>query len=453
VLLTVGFLLTTFLGVAVTSAVFKRSSQSSVLLKLSLGIGVGLILSGVLYFVNLLVLPAYPYLYLGVEAVLVITLAIGGALEQRPSWPKPDLTTPAWLSAISLLSLSVSCWILWELFRQYPHGGWDAVAIWNLKARYLFAGPTVWQKRLFSHFLAHPDYPLGMPSIVASLWQVTEKDSTRAPFLVAVGFALATVGVLYSSLSALASRRNGFLALLILVSTPFFLSHSEAQYSDIPLSFLFLAATVLFAMHDTDETSTTPFVILAGAISGFAAWTKNEGLLFLALLAAVRFVIVLTRRGASTALKELLFYSLGAAPCLITLFFFKLQLAPSNDLISAGHSVDWLRNLLDAKRHYLILKAFGNQLLHFGLWLINPLPFLLLYIVLNRNSERLVKVARLTPVSLLAAMAIGYYIVYAIQPLDLPYLLDASLNRLLMQLWPLSLFCVFLRNSANRNLL
>ena len=55
-LLTVGFLLTTFLGVAVTSAVFKRSAQSSApfLLKLSLGIGVGLILSGFLYFVNLL---------------------------------------------------------------------------------------------------------------------------------------------------------------------------------------------------------------------------------------------------------------------------------------------------------------------------------------------------------------------------------------------------------------
>ena len=55
---------------------------------------------------------------------------------------------------------------------RYPDGGWDAVAIWNLRARALFAAPQQ-PGLVFSPELPaqHPDYPILLPALVAHGWR------------------------------------------------------------------------------------------------------------------------------------------------------------------------------------------------------------------------------------------------------------------------------------------
>ena len=42
----------------------------------------------------------------------------------------------------------------------------------------------------------------------------------------------------------------------------------------------------------------------------------------------------------------------------------------------------------------------------------------------------------------------GYFMIYVLRPLDLAWLLDSSLDRLLLQLWPGIVFVVFLASRA-----
>ncbi|MBI3863197.1 MAG: hypothetical protein HY290_15000, partial [Planctomycetia bacterium] len=50
-----------------------------------------------------------------------------------------------------------------------PDGGWDARAIWNLRARYLFRSGDAWRDA-FSDSFDHTDYPLLLPAGLARVW-------------------------------------------------------------------------------------------------------------------------------------------------------------------------------------------------------------------------------------------------------------------------------------------
>jgi hypothetical protein len=447
-LLIAGAFLALSLGYSITLAFFGRCRHVAVhpILKLSFAAGVGLCASGACYFCGRLIFPNRRYGYVLVE-ILIIGLATASASLVK-SHPLAVLFVEEKASALTLIlvfSLVTFGWVVWSIFTQFPHGGWDAFAIWNLKARYLFASGSIWKDRLFSQYLAHPDYPLGLPSIIAGLWQFAGKDSTRIPLIVGCGFSFATLGLLYGSLIVLRGRTRAILAVLTLLSTPFFLQHSVSQYADVPLSFLFLAAIVLLTLHELDA-STHILLVFAGFVLGFAAWIKNEGLLFVLIVAAVRGVLCFSRRGLRAAFKESFFLGIGAAPLLLIAGYFKLYLAPGNDLISGWHFQDWLRLVLDVQRHAMILKAFAHEAPRFGAWLINPVPFLLVYLFLSRpaNHNSKPQPGLLISGAIFASTLAGYYVVFAIQPLNLAYLLDASLNRLLLQLWPIFLFHVFL---------
>jgi hypothetical protein len=50
---------------------------------------------------------------------------------------------------------------------------------------------------------------------------------------------------------------------------------------------------------------------------------------------------------------------------------------------------------------------------------------------------------RRAPLTILGTVMAGYFAIYLITPLDLGYHLGSSLERLLLQLWPIGLFVFF----------
>ncbi len=83
------------------------------------------------------------------------------------------------------------------------------------------------------------------------------------------------------------------LGAIALLATPSFVEQGAWQYADIPLSFFYLATIVLLSLYDerTQEASSqSPAGLLAlgGVAAGFAAWTKNEGVLFLGAIILAR---------------------------------------------------------------------------------------------------------------------------------------------------------------------
>src|ERR1051325_8650528 len=191
-------------------------------------------------------------IFLALAAMLFRRFKAGeSASLPEPAAPPPKLKF-GWLLSIAVFIALISA-ILAFTYQSLknPHGAWDAWALHNLKARFIYRAGADWQLT-FSSAMAwsYPDYPVLIPLTIAGCWSLIGSDTVIIPVLVAMLFTVATVGVAYSSLAILRSPSQGKLAGLTLLGTPFFINHGANQYADIPLAYFFLATLALLSLQD-----------------------------------------------------------------------------------------------------------------------------------------------------------------------------------------------------------
>lgn len=444
---------------------------------LSIGLGLGLfsiiyILSGVATQKRLLAID-----------FAVSALLLAASLRKRNRKPSAIIaaasfssqkTGPTWLLLILRAAFAVA--VLAALYSAvlrtiaYPHGdGWDAFAIWNLHARFLFRGGAQWRDG-FTALIpwSHPDYPLLVPAAIAHFWTGMGYESQVVPALIGVAFTFSTVALLFSSLARLRGEISAILGGLTLLTTPFFTEQGTAQYADVPLSFFVLATIVLTCLHENGPEFGSPcwLPVLAGISCGFAAWTKNEGLLFLLAIVASRlFVFAIDRSRSGTpethshghstvesarkTSPSFALFLVGITPLLLLIGWFKHSVRAPNELFSSIA----FHKFLDAWRYHAILKWYGKDLLRFGDWFLIPGTVLLAAVYFSVPAGRMqatnpnVRACRIA----IALTLAGYFLIYLITPYDLYWHLRFSLNRLFLQLWPATIFLFFLRSPVLRN--
>ncbi|HEV8483741.1 MAG TPA: glycosyltransferase family 39 protein [Blastocatellia bacterium] len=327
---------------------------------------------------------------------------------------------------------------------ERPHGDWDAWAVHNMRARFIFRAGDQWRD-VFSDLLewSSPDYPLMIPGSIAGFWTLIGNDTVVVPAMLALLFTFATVGLLTSSLWVLRSRSQGFLAGLILLCTPLFITHGASQYLDIPFGFLCLATLTLVSLHESLPKGNN-LLLLAGASAALSAWTKNEGLLFLVAILVGRFAVIVAKRGLSVSIKQMLSFGAGLLPVFAVLIYFKNHFAKSNAFLSPqGQST--LAKLIDPSRYLQILDASKDQILTFGAWPVSIGVLLAFYLLLmGITVDEKLRQAIGTSMIAFSIVLAGYFIIYLITPRDLAWHLLVSLNRLFLQLYPSLLFVYFL---------
>jgi hypothetical protein len=435
-----GFLLFSLL------APLRRAGPGGFVLKNSLAVGWGLGVCSCLFFAWLVLagVPGWAFLLAETGLFLILAVASLAVLYARrtPALPAADpaptgkvqtvLTVAVWFAVIAkVLQFVVRSLLL-------PHGLGDAFFIWNMRARFLYRGGDHWQDA-FSDPLAcpHPDYPLLLPLSVVRCWHYLGRETTLVPALVAFLFTFATVGLLYGALAVLRGRSQGCAAALLLLSVGLFVKLGYDQLADVPLSFYFLATGALFYLHDAFDPKDARCPVLAGTLVGCAAWTKNEGLLFLICVTLARLAVVVWRRGWRTYAREMLGFVLGLLPVAGVLAYFKAALAAENDLVAAQSWQVTLGRLADLSRYGQILTALGRESLQIGAFLL-PVYFVLLGPARRKSAPA----TGFLPL-VLGLMLLGYGLVYATS-YDLPYHLSTSLSRILLQIYPLALFYFFL---------
>ena len=331
-----------------------------------------------------------------------------------------------------------------------PHGTTDAWMIWNLRARFLFrAGPCWNDLSRFTQYTApyHPDYPMMLPLSVSRGWRAAGVESLAVPILIGLFFTFGSVLLLFSALSFLRNEVRGFLATAVLMGTPFFIIHGARQCADVPLAFFILATIVLFCLHDRLATRSFAPMALAGVTCGLAAWTKNEGLLFLACVILARFATVSLKRGWRAWLSEMPCFLAGLVPVLAIVISFKVLFAPPNDL-RLGHD---LIGLVTPSRYYYIAREFARQAFIFGRWQefgpvpFNPVPLLVGCLFCFGISLRTTESeGTITSFLALILTLAGYFCVYLLTPHDLASHMKTSCDRLFLQLWPSFIFICFM---------
>jgi hypothetical protein len=459
-------------GFAVCSAFWEQpESTSAQIAKFFLGAGLGTGLTSCALFLGLVAGRPKRSDLLLLDCIVLVTAVIFSVFMKRlssisPSRPNAGdkaprliayaLTVPFLAAAVVAARLGIRKALL------LPNGEWDAWMIWTLRARFLFRSLPDWraafagglnlshaeyapdapvQRMLEPLNMSHLDYPLCLPASIVRFWVYSGNEARNVPLMLGFAFLVCAAGLAMSGLAMLRSTSQALLAGIVLLTTPFLIDHAVSGYAESPLIFFILATVILIILSDYAPRA----LVLAGMSAGFAAWTKNEGLLFLSCAALTLLLAPLVTRDSRTLFRNGAFFMAGVLPVLFVILLFKFQV----------HTGDWLfgpggaggspfRRVIEFSRYALVAKTYAREIVRFGEWPVSMVPVLILYALLLGRKAGL----RRKPGLLAASAAVmltfaGGFMVYVITPTPLSYQLASSLNRILLELWPAAIFLFF----------
>ncbi len=252
----------------------------------------------------------------GLSPVLAILLAAGGSLltaalvrsrGASPLLPRERGGVRAAIQPMHVfLALLTAFGVAVFSLRALAEPLWsnDFLAIWGLKGKILFAQAGI-PRRLFtdpSLGSSHPEYPLGLPLLYASVSFLLGRWDDHALALLFPFLQVATLFALFGWLRRRgASRTLALAAAALLAQFESLYSAFLAGLAEIPFSF----AALLFgaAFSDVLDGSDRLAVRRLALASVLAVSIKNEGLLLIAAAAAIA---LLESRRASAASRSAL---------------------------------------------------------------------------------------------------------------------------------------------------
>jgi hypothetical protein len=382
--------------------------------------------------------------------VLMIVIAGGGILAWRarrsikgPALDRTDLLCLGLIGAA--VAVSIAAFVLYA--RQTPHGSYDAVAIWTSRARLLHRGTDL-PAMLSSLRYAHPDYPLLLPGSLAAQFALAGSESRAIAQATGALFTLAAAGAVFASVRSFGGARHwAVLGGALALTTPAFLLWGSAQCADLPLAYVLLLAATALAAQTTDDPALPIPPPVAGFLLGLLAWTKNEGMvLTLVLLVVVGVFAVVQRRRQTAPLRVLS----GALPLWLAVLLFRWVWAPRTDLHHFGADL-WSR-LLEPERWLFVAAAFRDRLdprvgfEGWGIvWPIAGLALLVWALGGRRTEDPLRFMLWCLPLCWGA-----WFLVFVGTPLDLAWHVRTALDRLILQLLPLTLAAGFAAAASTR---
>jgi hypothetical protein len=434
-----------FLPIAAGWLVVERAwPESSKKLRVGLAAALGTGIAGVFYFLALLLSVSPRWMLAASEAALAGVVAILWVTRESRHQPqqreKRSASPLAWILGLAVVVFGAAFLFASDSVR---HGGWDSLAMWNMRARMISTSTTAPVSAILDPAFSgtHPDYPLLLPSLVARGWQYARGESATpaVPLTLVALFAAATLLITTGGVEAVSNKTQSWIAGCLLLSTPLLIDTAAAQYADIAIGCFITATVVLYCIYDAHPGDSLHLPFLAGIAAAAAACTKNEGILFLIVVLALRIVLALVGRAPAGGTRETLSFLLGASLGLLALGIFKLGFSPPNDTVRLMTLDAGIRRLTDGQLHREILSGF-REALRFGRWYVNPLPLMAFHVAIawNRPKTR-TRSSWLTAGFVLGAMLSGYYLVFLFSPYDLESHVESSLARLMLQLWPTTL--------------
>ena len=411
-------------GICLSNLIFKCNSDiNSIVLKTGSGILIGLCLCGLLYW-SFLVFDSLSFFSITIYLITGISILFLSIYMYKKSFNiladyKQENNI---YSLIVIVIILISILSLFLFLQSKPSGGWDAYAIWNLKASFLNF-PDKWHY-IFDKNLVYswPGYPLLLPSILAGSNNILSLEvwHIRIVHLIIFISVCFISGFAYKYLN----KKSNLLFILILTSSPFFIKHSASQYADLLLSAL-VSASVFLALY---KNPTSNIHTLIGFFIGCSALVKDEGILY---LSGFIFLWIFINKKSDEKIKNLIYFILGLLIPVVFLISYKTSLDHSS-VYNQSFSII-VDKMISVDRWGIIIWSLIEEIFNFDRWLL-ILPILLFIILVN--FKRSFSVEHYLTLYILLVSA-GFYFIYLITPHELAWHLETSLKRLVYQLWPL----------------
>jgi len=205
-----------------------------------------------------------------------------------------------WLLSLLLASVLLLLFLSQGYYATtVPLNAMDAMGFWGYSAKAIFFDGTVRTPAITDPLREHPHphYPLLVP--LAQVWvhllQGGYED--KAMNLLFVGFYVALAGVVYGAGKGFLpgsppgthrAGQAGLVAALLVATLPPLRADdygAASALADIPLACYIASALLCWVRWAESDDFRT--LLLASTFAAFAAWTKNEGLAFFAILSAL----------------------------------------------------------------------------------------------------------------------------------------------------------------------
>lgn len=273
-------------------------------------------------------------------------------------------TRAEWLAALAAMSALA---LIFFLGISKPIVEWDAMAIWGIKARAIFATETL---RTLGMWGAYPEYPPLVPIAMAQLG-IGGELAVKALFPL---FAWCLYGVVYEGLEFGGWAR--WLAPLPLLFAPQIGEHSGNGYANLALAVYVTLAVILFARWVKVQTRALA-IASALTMTGLVLVRPDGEVYMLYLLLLALFAVWKQRarkRDAALFALPILFDALWKA-----LFLLYLKAASGSAFGVASVGQQFLKYLLTSRPPRALILPVTQSLLEysfgFNFWSLVPLAF------------------------------------------------------------------------------
>ncbi len=450
------YMLSFAIGFLCIRLILGKETTISLLLHISLSIGLGLAISGIITFFFLLLYGQFSQIGLIMIHLLVLLLLFTLNFFYLPqnTYPRPEqnlkyekafkiTTLIAWIIVITLIGI---------LSQQFPSGGWDAWGLYNMKAKFLIYGGRGWTNVTRLHWHTQPSYPLLLPLINAWIFSVFQKSLTGVAATTGALFSISCGFLFYAGLSMFIKRPLALMAALVLATTPSYIFWSTTQYADVLLAYYLLASAILLIL--SMRTQKPRMALLAGLFWGIMPLAKNEGIVLLILLIISTCALLLTDKTYNQIQSKKLIKNLilGASLTVFMNLIFKIFLAPATREV--------LYNPFAYKLKYCNLQGFLITV-HFYFTTMISLGWALTWGIIaligmiNYKKWFLLKESRILTLVLAGFTLSVLYVYLMTAHFDLTWRLECTASRILFYLLPtllfLSFYTLWTRNPNNQS--
>lgn len=368
-------------------------------------------------------------------ALGVLSWWLGRSRMGSPGAAVVDAASPPssldWLARTAFcLTAALAVATVWSYVVAAPHGEWDAWAIWNQKARFLLRAGRDWTDVLAIAW-SNPSHPLLVSISVARLWAYAGAELTAAPAVLSASYGALVVSAI---VGALHPRHPGaWLAGAVVLAPAVFTQLAAAQTADLPTGlFILLSLIMLRDVPEADARRRPARWVAAGVLGSLAGWTKNEGVVFLAL-AGGWMLLGAWRRGTWPRFG---WWLAGVIPVFATTVWFKVVVAPAAPLYMSEPvtMAAIVGRVFALDRHTAIGSLVWRMAGRWG----GPIAFGSLPAALVASVLAAVRgspAARFA-LAVVAPMLAAYWAVWVVSPLDTAWLVSTTFDRLVCQVWP-----------------
>ena len=313
--------------------------------------------------------------------------------------------------------IAVFCW-----FRclRYPDGTWDAMAMWNFRAKFLSLGNEAWNRMYFETLdYSHRDYPLFLPCIIARAYIYSGKEDSNIPLFFSWFFTFSIFILSYLYLKKLKNKYYSIFAVCVLAYSPQLIFYGCMQYADVPLSVFILISLYEFIIWNM-KNKNLPW--LGMFFAGLCPWIKNEGIPWYIIYSLLIFYCLYKQeKKLKSSIINFLKIIFASLPIYISVLFVRYFANSENDLVFG--ILGRLKQLFAIDRYEMIMPFVGiffKQ--HY--WIL----FIPIYLLAGFIDKRYEKFKYLF--FMIFFMYLIFIFVYLITPHDLKWHLDTSFLRI-----------------------